>query len=62
MMVKLTNELRRAYENIVRIRQRDDLTFDEFDSLITAAAMVRIKLEDMQQMLSRACAPWFEVK
>jgi hypothetical protein len=56
------DDLRRSYECLVDMRKRPGVSFEEWDALITASAVVRVRLEESRDQLARQCEPWFRVQ
>ena len=56
------DDLRNSYERLVEIRNRAGTSFEDWDALITASAVVRIRLEESREHLSQQCEPWFKVQ
>ncbi len=64
MMVDRCNRVRRAHERLRHKARRAEqqLRFADADALWCGVGAVWRDLQDVQSIVARACAPWFEVR
>ena len=56
------DDLRNCYERLVDMRKRDGTSFEDWDALVIAAAVVRVRLNESRETLALQCEPWFRVQ
>lgn len=64
MMVDRCNRVRRAHERLRHKARRAEqqLRFADADALWYGVGAAERDLRDLQPIVARACAPWFEVR